>query len=389
MNEDRRPLIAHVLYRFDTGGLENGVVNLINHLPHEKYRHVIVALTEITAFRQRIQRQDVEYIALNKKPGHGFWLYPELIRLFRKIRPSIVHTRNLAALEASVPAWLAGVPGRLHSEHGREGADLDPSNPKFRLMRKLYRPFVTNYLALSADLSHYLNHYIGIPEYKLNQIYNGVDSTRFIRENERQPIPDCPFQSPEHWLLGTIGRMHAVKDQMNLARATAQALQKQPALRQRLRLLLIGDGPERANIETYLAQAGLTDIAWTPGERQDAPAILRGLDCFALPSKSEGISNTILEAMATSLPVIATDVGGNPELIHAGVTGKLVPAENPAALADAILDYANNPEAATQAGIAGRQAVESKFSLDAMIEAYCALYDGLLQPGPTAARRPS
>ncbi|RIX45473.1 MAG: TIGR03088 family PEP-CTERM/XrtA system glycosyltransferase [Rhodocyclales bacterium GT-UBC] len=389
MSQDRRPLIAHVLYRFDTGGLENGVVNLINHLPHDKYRHAIIALTEITAFRQRIQRKDVEFIALHKKPGHGFWLYPELFRLFRKLRPGIVHTRNLAALEAAVPAWLAGVPGRLHSEHGREGADLDPAHPKYRLMRRLYRPFVTNYLALSADLSHYLSHYIGIPEHKLSQIYNGVDSKRFFGGVERQPIPDCPFQSPAHWFLGTIGRMHVVKDQMNLAQAVACALDKQPDLRRRLRLLMIGDGPERTRIESYLKQSGLTDIAWTPGERDDAPAILRGLDCFVLPSKSEGISNTILEAMATSLPVIATDVGGNPELVQAGLTGKLVAAEDPAALADAIIDYANHPDSAKQAGMAGRKAVESKFSLDAMIKAYCALYDGLLPASPQASHRPS
>src|SRR5512137_1977221 len=101
-----RPLIAHVVYRFDVGGLENGVANLINRLPEERYRHAIVALTEITDFRRRIVRDDVQYIALGKPPGQGVWQWPALVRLVRKLQPSIVHTRNIAALEASVPAWL-------------------------------------------------------------------------------------------------------------------------------------------------------------------------------------------------------------------------------------------------------------------------------------------
>jgi len=106
-NSDRRPLIAHVVYRFDVGGLENGVVNLINQLPRESYRHVVVALTEVTDFSDRIRLDDVALVALNKRPGQGVRLFPKLFRLFRDLRPAVVHTRNLAALEASVPAWLA------------------------------------------------------------------------------------------------------------------------------------------------------------------------------------------------------------------------------------------------------------------------------------------
>ena len=104
---DPRPLVAHVMFRFDIGGLENGVVNLINHMPSEAFRHVVISLTEITDFRQRIRRDDVTFIALNKKPGHGIWLFPKLYGLFRQLRPAIVHSRNLAALETQLPAWAA------------------------------------------------------------------------------------------------------------------------------------------------------------------------------------------------------------------------------------------------------------------------------------------
>lgn len=381
--KDSRPHIVHVVYRFDTGGLENGVVNLVNNLPPDKYRHTIVALTEITEFKRRINRSDVDFIALNKKPGHAIWLYPTLFKLFRKIKPDIVHTRNLAALETTAPAWFAGVQARIHSEHGREGLDLDPNNPKYRFIRKLYRPFVTNYLALSIDLSDYLKDFIGIPNRKLTQIYNGVDSVRFVASDVRTPIAGCPFNGQEHWIVGTIGRMHAVKDPMNLANAFVKTMKARPDLRKRLRLIMIGDGPLRADVLSFLAEAGVADKTWLPGERHDVPAILQGIDCFALPSRSEGISNTILEAMACGLPVIATDIGGNPELIKNGITGILVPPNNPAALSEAIIDFADNPRKAIATGKSARSVVEETFSLDSMIQSYCKLYDSALHKPPS------
>lgn len=385
MTNDSRPLIAHVIYRFDTGGLENGVVNLINHMPADRYRHAVIALTEITDFRDRIMLNDVQFIALHKKPGHAVHLYPRLFFLFRRLKPSIVHTRNLAALEATVPAWAAGVPARLHSEHGREGNDLDPTNVKYHLMRKAYRPFVKNYLALSKDLAHYLREFIGIPSHKLSQIYNGVDSNRFLGNGRREIMTDCPFQSPDQFLFGTVGRMHPVKDQLNLAQAFVYALKQRPDLRDKMRMVMIGDGPLRNQVMAFLKQEGIQNLAWLPGERRDVPDVLRGLDCFILPSRSEGISNTILEAMACQLPVIATDVGGNRELVTSECTGKLVPPANPAALASAIVDYAEHPDIARQHGLAGRSVIERQFSMEAMAQAYCALYDSLLSPSDKQA----
>ena len=114
MASDPRPLIAHVLHRFDTGGLENGVVNLINRMPVERYRHAVIALTEVTDFRRRVVRDDVQFIAMNKPPGQGIWMFGRMRRVFGELRPAIVHTRNLAALEMMVPAALAGVRARVH-----------------------------------------------------------------------------------------------------------------------------------------------------------------------------------------------------------------------------------------------------------------------------------
>ncbi|MEO8304487.1 MAG: TIGR03088 family PEP-CTERM/XrtA system glycosyltransferase [Betaproteobacteria bacterium] len=377
--DDPRPLIAHVVYRFDVGGLENGLVNLINHLPRESFRHAIIALTEITDFRRRIAHDDVQFVALGKPPGHAFKLYPRLYALFRELRPAIVHSRNLAALETVVPASAAGVRVRIHGEHGRDMGDLDGSSRKYQWVRRAYRPFVSHYIALSRDLERYLCTKVGVAPERVAQIYNGVDAARFRPpESSRVPIDGCPFRNRETWLVGTVGRMEAVKDPLNLVRAFIQALQLAPSKRARMRLVIVGDGALYSDARAMLESAGVADLAWLPGERADVPAILQGLDCFVMPSLGEGISNTILEAMATALPVIATDVGGNRELVDAGRTGEIVPATDPQALATRMLAYARDPDAGRAAGRAGRSRIEREFSLEAMLGRYRALYDRLL-----------
>lgn len=382
---DPRPLVAHVMYRFDTGGLENGIVNLINHMPANAYRHAVIALTEVTDFRKRIQRDDVEFISLNKAPGHGIWLFPKLFKLFRRLKPAIVHSRNLAALEVQLPAWAAGVPVRIHGEHGRDVGDLDGSNVTYQRVRRFYRPFVSYYLALSRDLAEYLTHTIRIPENKVLQVYNGVDSVRFHSGNMSRGIPGCPFSRPESWVIGTVGRMQTVKDQPTLARAFIRALQLDPSLKQRLRLVLIGGGPLREECQQLLAAAGVAELAWLPGERSDVPEVMRGLDCFVLPSLAEGISNTILEAMASGLPVIATAVGGNADLVATGTTGEVVPPADAESMAQQIVRLANDRELAQRMGRAGRNAVEQKFSMNAMIATYQGTYDKLLHRAGAAA----
>ncbi|MBP9804768.1 MAG: TIGR03088 family PEP-CTERM/XrtA system glycosyltransferase [Candidatus Accumulibacter sp.] len=375
---DARPVVAHVIFRLAVGGLENGVVNLINHMPVDAYRHVVISLTETTDFQRRIVRDDVSVIALGKGDGHAFWIYPRLFKLFRELRPAIVHSRNLAALEVLIPAWAAGVPVRIHGEHGREGKDLDGLSKKYQWLRRFYRPFVTQYIALSRDLKDYLTFRIGIAPSKVTQIYNGVDVQRFRPARVRQPIAGCPFSGADLWLIGTVGRMQVVKDQTTLVRAFIRAAAVSPELRNRLRLVMIGDGPLRTESQALLQQAGLADLAWLPGQRNDVPEVLRGLDCFVLPSLSEGLSNSILEAMASGLPVIATDVGGNCELIEAGHTGELVPAAAAEAMARKIAAYALDPSRARVAGQAGRLATEQRFSLEAMTNGYQGLYDQLL-----------
>ncbi|MFM9916844.1 MAG: TIGR03088 family PEP-CTERM/XrtA system glycosyltransferase [Rhizobacter sp.] len=376
---DPRPLVMHVVYRFDTGGLENGVVNLLNHMPAQAYRHAIVALTDVTDFRHRIVRKDVEFVSLHKKPGHGVKLYPLLYSLMRERRPSIVHTRNLAALECQVPATLAGVPVRIHGEHGRDVDDLAGTRIRYQWMRRAYRPFVHRYVALSRDLAGYLQTAVGVPRKRISQIYNGVDSERFCIPGGRRPvIPGCPFTAPDLFIVGTVGRMQTVKAQTLLARAFMRALQLKPEISDRLRLVMVGDGPLRAEALALLDAAGVGHLAWLPGERTDIAEVMRGLDGFVLPSLAEGISNTILEAMASGLPVLATNVGGNAELVVNGQTGEIVPSEDIDAMAIGIVRMALDPAQSAARGRAGRALVERQFGMSSMVSAYQALYDDLL-----------
>jgi len=378
---DPRPLIVHVVYRFAVGGLENGVVNLINRLPQDRWRHGVIALTDVSPdFTRRIESADVQYVPLHKPQGHLVPLYPRLFRVFRRLRPAIVHTRNLAALEATLPAWSAGVPVRVHGEHGWDTPDLHGSSARQRWTRRVYRPFVTSYVALSRHLQDYLHQGVGIPSGRITQIYNGVDAARFHRTSaQRAVIPGCPFADPGLWLIGTVGRMEAVKDPANLARAFVRSIERDPTARSRLRLVMVGDGSRRGEVERILDEGGVRDLGWLAGERNDVPDVMRGLDCFVLPSLAEGVSNTILEAMASGLPVIATQVGGNAELVEDQLTGRLVPPGDSEALATRILDYSHHPDVARRHGKAGRNRVERQFSLDRMVVDYERLYRQLLE----------
>lgn len=371
------PLIVHVVYRFGIGGLENGIVNLINRMPRDRWRHAVVALTDVSPeFVQRIDRTDVRCIALGKKDGHLVRDYPRLYRLFKELRPAIVHTRNLAALEAVVPAWAAGVPVRIHGEHGWDMQDPAGKRRRYRHLRRLYRPFVDRYVALSRHLEDYLRAQVRIPPERISQIYNGVDAERFRPSRTgRKVIAGCPFVDPDLWLIGTVGRMEAIKDPLNLAQAFVRTHAIDPIAAQRLRLVFVGDGAMRPQALEVVEKARLADRVWFAGERDDVPDIMRGLDCFALPSLNEGVSNTILEAMASGLPIVATRVGGNAELVESGLTGTLVQAANPDSMADAILSYSTNRTTARRHAKSAYRAVEARFSLTRMVSDYARVYE--------------
>lgn len=368
-------LIAHVVHHFGTGGMENGMVNLINRLPQEHYRHAIICLAGHGEFKQRIQNPNVEFYDLGKRPGHDLSWYFKLYRLLRALRPDILHTRNLSTLEAQFVGALARVPKRVHGEHGRDVFDLEGKNRKYNLLRKAARRAIHRYIAVSRDLAGWLQVTVGVPEARISQIYNGVDRDRFHPRQAARPDLGRPeFFAGATCVIGSIGRMAAVKDYPTLARAFIH-LCEQSADAAGLRLIIVGEGFARAECRALIDAAGLSAQVWLPGDRNDTPDWLRAFDVFVLPSLGEGISNTILEAMSTGLPVVGSRVGGTPELVKEGETGMMFTPGEVDTLTRLLADYAADPARRQREGMAARAWIEQTFSWSRAAAAYQAVYE--------------
>jgi len=362
------PLIVHIVHRFDFGGLENGLVNLVNLMPSTVGRHVIIALTDVTEIQQRIDRDDVWVFALGKKRGKDIGFYVRLFRLLRTLKPDIVHTRNFGTLDCQFVAWLAGVRHRIHGEHGWDSYDPEGRLPKFRVVRRLLEPLIETFVALSAELESWLIQDVGIPARKVRRICNGVDTKRFVARTR-------PSRDHDASVVGSVTRFSEIKDPLNTIGAFIEVHRAHPGA---VRLLMIGDGSLKAAAVSVLRSAGVEASACLPGSVVDVVPYLEEMDLFVLGSLREGISNTVLEAMAAGLPVIATRVGGNIELVDDGVTGYLVPPQSPSAIAAAIARYLADSDLARRHGVAGRKRIEDHFSINAMIALYSELYTGAL-----------
>jgi sugar transferase (PEP-CTERM/EpsH1 system associated) len=236
---------------------------------------------------------------------------------------------------------------------------------------------VSQYIALSRHQMGYLEEQIGVAPARLNQVCNGVDTGRFrpspASDDRRAPLPSG-FAAADTLIIGAVMRMQPVKAPLALAEAFLCLRQRLPAQFSRLRLLMVGDGPEHEAVAERFAEAGVDAQVWLPGARDDVPELMRAMDLFIVPSLAEGICNTLLEAMATGLPVIATAVGGNPDLVQPGVTGSLVPAGDPKALAAAMAAVLSDDAQRQHMGRAARARAEREFSLEAMVQGYLQVY---------------
>ena len=310
--------IAHIIYRLDYGGLENGLVNLVNRLPVNEFHHTVICITNYTEFRERIARPDVDVFELNKKSGKDPAYYFRLWKLLRKIKPNIVHTRNLGAIDCNVIAKLSGVRHCIHSEHGWVIEDAYGKHKKHILLRKVCNIFINHYIALSKNIKKWLLGTIRVNNCKISQIYNGVDTDKFVANGQ---IDKRLENKEDIFTVVTVGRLDPIKNHMIQLQAIKFLKQNSPEEYSNIRLKLVGDGQEKSNLETYLYENNLQESVMLLGSRNDICELLQDADIFILSSINEGISNTILEAMAVGLPVIATNVGGNPELVIHNETG--------------------------------------------------------------------
>ena len=395
---DSPRLVVHLVDALDSAHLENGLLNLIRHLPPERYRHAIVCLHDRGDYQAGIREHGVDVVNLHKRDGGDFLHYLRMFRVLRRLQPDLIHTRNGSGLKAQIVAALAGVPLRVHAEHGRQFADADagqesgqPAAGKrrhqagrtvepfgARLLRRLLCPLIDHFIAVSSDLEQWLVESVGAEPARVSQIANGVDSVQFHpRLGPAAAIGPPGFMHDNAFVIGSVGRMDDSANHATLVEAFLRLIASPHPAHARLRLLIVGDGPARAECQALLNRAGAAQRAWLPGTRADLAQLMRAMDLFVLPSLVEDRSNAILEAMASGLPVVSTAVGGIPDLVQDGVSGALVPPRDAAQLATALAAYVLDEERTRLHGAAGRARIEQKYSVSAMLAHYVDLYDGL------------
>lgn len=374
------PLVLHVIHHLFMGGMENGLINLINHMPPQRFRHAIACIEDYSDFRERIRTPGVEVFALYRSRTGVWRLRRNLFELCRQLRPAIVHSRNTSGLDALLPARLAGVRHCIHSEHGWDVDNLKGEKWKVNLNRRLHAPLVSRYITVSEDLKRHLVQRVGIDADRIVQIYNGVDTERFTpRGALNSELMPPGFRDDGSIVIGAVGRIQPVKDQATLMRAFAALRERVPGTWPRLRLAIAGNGPLLESLRALAVELGIAAQCWLPGAQEDVPAVLRGFDVFVLPSLNEGISNTILEAMASGLPVVATAVGGNVELVKVEETGCLFSPGDVDALASILQRYVCDTALRQAHGEAARRAAQAQFSLTAMVANYQGVYEQLIR----------
>lgn len=378
--EGERPLlVVHLVEALSSAQTENGLLSLIRHLPAARYRHAIVCLHDAGDYQAGLREQGVEIVNLHKRPDCCDPLhYVRLYRVLRRMQPDLIHTRNRSGLLAQVVAALAGVHRRVHAEHGLEASGAPRPGLRGRLLCRLLCPLIDHFIAVSSDLEHWLVESIGAEPARVSQIANGVDSVQFHpRLGPAAAIGPPGFMQDNVFVIGSVGRMDADGSRLTLVEAFLRLIASPHPAHAGLRLLLVGDGPERAECQAMLQRGGAADRAWLPGVRADVPQLMRAMDLFVQPARVEDGANAILEAMASGLPVVATAVGGHGELVHPGFTGILVPPGSPDLMAAAIADYCRIPAIAARHGARARSQVIARHSMPAMARDYLAVYDAL------------
>lgn len=357
--------IVHLLYRFEFGGMQSLLAECIRRTTQAGMRHVVICLADVDP-AAAATLGGVECIALARHTRGAWYAHRTLYALLRRLRPTTLHTYNIGTLEYAVTGALAGVPHRVHAEHGRGMHERRGDHKKYNRLRYLLAPLIGTFVTVSSDMRTWLTDTVGIAPRKVSVIRNGIDIARF------RPAP-MPAAAGPTFTIGTVGRLDPIKAQSDLVDAFIMLLQRHRDSPVRLRLVIIGEGPLQSALAAQIGAAGIDESVWMPGARRDIAEIMRSLDVFVLPSISEASPITLLEAMACGVPVVATRVGGVAELLGA-TRGTLVAPSDPAALAAALQRYLDEPSTARRHADVARAFVVDHYNIDATAAAYAALY---------------
>ena len=358
--------LAHVVDEITPAGKEMGIIKLAQHLNRERFDCLIVALSGIQDFGV-LNLEGLNIISLNKKEGND-WLLPfRLRKIFKERQIHIVHTHSWGTLaEGVIGARLARVPVIIHGEHGsfRQGWK------QLQAQKILWR-FPDILLSVCGDLKNRLCESAGLPEQRIQVILNGVEEGRFYPSESlrRQFRREFGF-SGEDFIVGTVGRFSKVKNQRMLLLTAAELIRQGETVH----IALVSKGHQEQELKELGKSLGISQFVHFLGFQSDVCKVLNGFDLFALTSFSEGCSNVIQEAMFCAKPVIATNVGGNPELIEDQHSGLLVESNNPVQLAEKIRFLKHHPDIREKLGENARQRALKNFTLKKMIRAYEDLY---------------
>lgn len=356
--------VVHLVLTLDIGGLEKVVYDLVRCTDRDRFRVRVLCLGEIGGLGPAFEEVGIPVESLDVHHRGPFRSVLAVARRLRELRPDVLHTHNAAPhLVGGIAARIGGTAVVVHTRHGQHRVTGWSS----KFINKVASRLTHQVVAVSADAAEVARSSDGIPETKLCVIPNGIDLERFTRR-------DAPSRNGRFRLIHVARLNDPVKDQSMLLRAARLVADVSPGFE----LDIVGDGPSRAHLEALCDELNLRPHVKFLGFRHDIDALLQQADLFVLSSVTEGLSISLLEAMAAGLPIVATDVGGNSELVTRGVTGVLVPPRDPRLFADAILEMLNDPTRAAQMGTAGRRRVEDHFDLRQVAAKYAQIYEDLL-----------
>lgn len=361
--------IMHVVNGLATGGTEQGVRKLLAGLDPAIFEQSVCTVAGKSA---GVSLPPVPVMTVNDSGTEGWrFLVPRFAKVFTRQRPHVVHSRNWGTIESILAARLCRIPAIVHSEHGRDVQTMGRQPWRRRVLRRASYRMADRVFTVSRELGDYYARELSVSPQQFQVIPNGVDTQQFRPDAAaRKEIREKLGIESDAVVVGTVSRLDPVKDHRSLLRASAAVL----AQGIKLRVIIVGEGGERQALQAEADKLAIAPQVVFAGETANVAAWLNSFDIFALPSLSEGMSNTLLEAMAVGLPPVASRVGGNPELIEEGGCGLLVEPGAVEALAACLKQLAERPPWRLTLGGNARRRIECCFSLQRMLDAYSELY---------------
>lgn len=365
-NETGNLPILYFNYSMEVGGIETLIYEFVNRLNGKGFLPSICVLRGGGSLEKRLKSEGIQVYDIKKREGIDLSLIPRLRKILIQRGIRILHTNNYSALLYGVLAarCIKGLK-HIHTEH----SNVDRKRRYWT--ERVLSYFTDNIVCVSDDVKKSMVNNQGILPERLTVIYNGVDTERFCSDpNKKEAYREKLCIKQDAPVVGIVARLTPVKDHLTLLKAFSMLSKGIPEAV----LLIVGDGQLKSVLVRQAHEMGLNNNVIFLGERQDIPELLNTMDVFVLSSLSEGHNIGLLEAMATRLPVVATNVGGNSEVIVEGATGYLVPPQNPEELGGKIKVLLQDENLRLKMGSEGTKRVMEYFDLNMMIKAYQELY---------------